>query len=613
MHKLFEDTRNQLLSKSKNSTKGKQRFERRNKSHVANMVQSFNSIDMNKLFKQDILTVTIPVQGETDKYEVKITFGGFLEILRGYLRDKTTIDYRDISRACITGFNSEDVYIHCTCLHPSTPIKLLDGSIPTVEELLHRFEDGEKLYVYSTDSNGDFEPGEVEKVWITGSSDKFIRITLDNDESILTTPDHLYMLRDGSYRMASELSINDSLMPMYFMQKNGYELYKPNTLARGWKATYKKVASVYHSDKIKECELLDDGSMSYSVAIHHKNFIKSNNNPENLAPMTAREHWSYHNSLTFNNRPKEMQENIRRASSKGAIARNADPTEAMIRSRKEWQEKGCFSTEKFKAARIREGKRLFSNPEHQKKMLYCRPLHTLQKLIDEGIPLTEENYEANRRKTDPRIKTLFKDMDEAISYYKLNHKVKNIEVIELDHPIDVYDIKVKNWHNFVVGQGVVLHNCPDFSYRYKYFASRNNINSGEPETRPSKITNPEDKLGSGCKHILLVLSNTSWILRVARVINNYIKYIEHNYPKLYADIIYPAVFNKKYSDAVQITFDDQNELQTDSDTLNTANIYNKKRTQFQPGNTKGIRFAKDVNKKDDNQISLEEVPNEDDL
>ena len=254
---------------------------------------------MNKLFHDDILTVDVPVSGETTDYTVKISFSGLLELLREEVTKSGRCTVREISRAAIKGFNKDDVFIHCSCLHPSTPIKLLDGSIPTVEELLHRFEEGEKLYVYSTDSNGDFEPGEVEKVWVTGSSDKFIHITLDNDESILTTPEHLYMLRDGSYRMASELSINDSLMPMYFMQKNGYELYKPNTLVRGWKATYKKVASVYHADKIKECELLDDNSMPYSVAIHHKNFIKSNNNPENLEPMTARDHWSYHNSLTF--------------------------------------------------------------------------------------------------------------------------------------------------------------------------------------------------------------------------------------------------------------------------------------------------------------------------
>ena len=34
---------------------------------------------MNKLFKENILDVNVPVKGETDNYLVKITVGGFLD------------------------------------------------------------------------------------------------------------------------------------------------------------------------------------------------------------------------------------------------------------------------------------------------------------------------------------------------------------------------------------------------------------------------------------------------------------------------------------------------------------------------------------------------------
>ena len=49
---------------------------------MANAVRDFNSIDMNKLFKDDILAVDVTVHGETDDYKVRMSFGGFLEILR---------------------------------------------------------------------------------------------------------------------------------------------------------------------------------------------------------------------------------------------------------------------------------------------------------------------------------------------------------------------------------------------------------------------------------------------------------------------------------------------------------------------------------------------------
>ena len=267
---LIEDNRQQLIAKSKSSQKGKQRFNRRNKSKVANTVKALNSIDMNKLFKDDILTVNIPVKGETDDYDVKISFGGFLEILKDQIRDKEDLEFRDISRACIIGFNKGDVYINCT--------------------------------------------------------------------------------------------------------------------------------------------------------------------------------------------------------------------------------------------------------------------------------------------------------------------------------------------------------CPDFRYRFAYYCTRNQVNSGAPETRPSDITNPDDKLGSACKHVLLVLNNTSWMIKVASVLNNYIHYMEKHQKRLYADIMYPAIFGKKYEEPVQLTFDDtedSDELQTDSDTIDAANEYNKNRTRFQKGNDKGVRFApKDDS--DEDQIEFEDE-NEDDI
>ena len=155
--------------------------------------------------------------------------------------------------------------------------------------------------------------------------------------------------------------------------------------------------------------------------------------------------------------------------------------------------------------------------------------------------------------------------------------------------------------------------CPDFNYRFNYWRTQQGQNSDAPENRPSNITNPNDNLGSGCKHILLVLSNNSWVLRVARVINNYIVYMEKHYPKLYADIIYPAIYGKDYDEPVQLTFDDikddNDELLTDKNTVDTANTYNQQRTRFQKGNQSGIQFAKNDRNSND-QIELENQDDE---
>ena len=78
--RLNEDTRSQLISKSrsagqyKDQSRGKNRFERKKYSKVARNLSQFNDIDTNAFFKKDILTVGIRVQGETDYYIVKIKF-----------------------------------------------------------------------------------------------------------------------------------------------------------------------------------------------------------------------------------------------------------------------------------------------------------------------------------------------------------------------------------------------------------------------------------------------------------------------------------------------------------------------------------------------------------
>ena len=147
------------------------------------------------------------------------------------------------------------------------------------------------------------------------------------------------MLRDGTYIEAQDLKENDSLMPLYFNEKNGYETVKSNTTYR-YKSVYKEVAKALKMDEIEEAKkrVQPDDNMNYDVAIHHKDFNKKNNNPENLQIMTAKEHWTYHANLCGPNRP--ITEKMREASRQNAYKRNANPTPAMIESRKRFQEKG---------------------------------------------------------------------------------------------------------------------------------------------------------------------------------------------------------------------------------------------------------------------------------
>lgn len=103
--------------------------------------------------------------------------------------------------------------------------------------------------------------------------------------------------------------------------------------------------------------------------------------------------------------------------------------------------------------------------------------------------------------------------------------------------------------------------CPDWKYRFAYWGSKDDYSSGAPQPVPAVITNPDNDLGAGCKHSLLVLANLKWAMKVATVINNYILYAKDNMQKAYADIIFPAIYGVKYDKAVQLGLFDTEEVE----------------------------------------------------
>lgn len=119
---LAEDTRTLLVSKSrsvgpyKNQMRGKNRFERKKHSQIAKTVKQYNKIDMNKLFKEDILEVAIPVTGETDSYTVNIRMEGVIkEIARNIKNNKNKLEFRTIVQSLTKVFNSANIFVKCSC------------------------------------------------------------------------------------------------------------------------------------------------------------------------------------------------------------------------------------------------------------------------------------------------------------------------------------------------------------------------------------------------------------------------------------------------------------------------------------------------------------------
>ena len=56
---------------------------------------------------------------------------------------------------------------------------------------------------------------EIRHPRITKRNAEVVKVVLDNGEEVVCTPDHRFMLRDGSYERADSLASGMSLMPLY--------------------------------------------------------------------------------------------------------------------------------------------------------------------------------------------------------------------------------------------------------------------------------------------------------------------------------------------------------------------------------------------------------------
>lgn len=149
--------------------------------------------------------------------------------------------------------------------------------------------------------------------------------------------------------------------------------------------------------------------------------------------------------------------------------------------------------------------------------------------------------------------------------------------------------------------------CPDFKYRFAYVSTKNNYNSGEPETRVADITNPRDSKGAACKHVLNVLANLDWVMKVASVINNYIKYAQNYMQKNFADFIFPKIFGIQYNKAIQLGLFDTDEFDSSQQTIDIANKVGRTSGQYQtdketPGQ---MKFTKKPTEDNPNQLKLD--------
>ncbi len=301
------------------------------------------------------------------------------------------------------------------CFFGGTKVALTDGRSIDFKELLIEDNAGKKNYCYTICSDGKIGVGEIKNPRITRKSAEVIKVVLDNNEEIICTPDHKFMLKDGSYKIAKDLTPDNSLMPLYRQYSKidgritieGYEMAFDSNASR-WIFTH-LLSDKYNLEKSIYSK--DQGN-----TVHHKDFNKLNNNPDNLVRMDKREHFLYHTTI---------------------LEMTLHSTETKERSRKAHQSKAyrekvrkIMTTPKMRQMLSQRAKKQWQNDEYKKYMgqkflefYYSHPDYQRQNA--QILNLNQKNYWSkaeNKTKQTNRVKKYFSVHFKAKEH--LAHKAK---------------------------------------------------------------------------------------------------------------------------------------------------------------------------------------------
>ena len=382
----------------------------------------------------------------------------------------------------------------------NTKIKLADGRNETIFNIVKEFEQGKKNYVYSLNDNNEITVQPITDAFFTKKVNKYIRLTLDNNEIVECTLDHKFRLKDDTYKEAKDLTDKDSLAPLYYKTRNlnshtserKYEMVK---MCYGWDYTHRIVARQYYGDRPSDCDT------------HHIDNDPLNNNPDNLMYKNTKQHWLDHNKEWKEKYKDEIREKtiermfkenglvtVHRKRMKEdkeyydkVVKRLTDYTsseegrkkmsEATIRKFKEHPEmldhlsevaKEQWKDEELLKWRAEKTREQMSDPKMKERIRQgCRntklkkAADTIYKLKQDGLEINAENYNKTKPKRDcPKWTTLGEwvgGTDKIIEWHNsYNHRVIKKEIIEEE--TNVYDLTVPPYNNFALSAGVFVHN-----------------------------------------------------------------------------------------------------------------------------------------------------------
>ncbi len=329
------------------------------------------------------------------------------------------------------------VGVDIACFAGETRVPLLDGRDYPICELAERKE---KFGVYACRADG-----RVFAAWATAFQTRdraaLLRVTLDNGESVRCTPNHLFMLRDGSFREAGKLAPGDSLMPFYSQKdREGYTRIQQN-YSGFFQRSHWLVARSGLLGPVPKFE-------GQRTIIHHKNFDESDNRPENLEWMGDQDHSRLHRCLVERNQHWQSPE-FERLRVAALAAKAQTPEGHEFYAQRGGQNLRAYWENDYERAKANYA----GNGERGKVYLVAK------NQSEAGRAKSREL--ANRiyvcETSGAAVRSPIGLHNHRRSRHGYNHKV--VSVATLTEKEEVFCLSVPSLENFALSAGIFVHNC----------------------------------------------------------------------------------------------------------------------------------------------------------
>jgi len=283
------------------------------------------------------------------------------------------------------------------CFSGDTKIALVDGRNISFKELVEEHLQGKDNFCYTIMHDGSIGIQRILHPRITKKNASVIKIILDNDEEIVCTPNHLFMLRNGSFKQAKDILATDSLMPL---RKQVSRIGKSITISG-----YEMVFDLQDSRWLFTHVLSDEYNLRNGIyeALgghrHHKDFNKLNNNPTNICRLTKEEHLAFHRAHADKTlRTEEVLEKLRKIRQTPEFRENIRQKLLAMKNELSRRAKAQWENEEYKRYMVKKFLDFYDrSPEYRSKSM---------QILKEA----QKTYWAssdNRMKQAERVKTHF--------------------------------------------------------------------------------------------------------------------------------------------------------------------------------------------------------------